>query len=60
MTNEEYQDMLDAMERRRKRLHADKEASKKLLIKLGIWHLGVPIKSKKKSTKPSRPSARKK
>lgn len=60
MTNEEYQKMLDAMESVRKWLRADKEASKKWLIELGIWHLGVPIKSTKKATKPSRPSARKK
>jgi hypothetical protein len=60
MTNEEHQQMRDAMERRHQRLMADKEASKKLLIELGIWHLGVPIKSKKKSTKSSRSAARKK
>jgi len=58
--NEEHQQMRQAMKERREELLADPEASKQLLIKLGIWHLGVPIKSKKKSTKPSRPSARKK
>lgn len=60
MTNEEHQQMRDAMKRHREKLLADPEACKKYLIKLGIWHLGVPIKSSKKSTKPSRPSARKK
>ena len=56
MTNQEYQEMLDAMEETRKWLLSDKEAAKKWLQELGIWHLLVP----KKSTKPSRPSARKK
>jgi hypothetical protein len=64
MTNEEHQQFRDAMQRRRERLRADPAASKQLLIDLGIWHLGVPIKSAKKSakksTKPSRPAARKK
>jgi hypothetical protein len=64
MTDEEHQQFREAMLRRRERLRADPEACKQLLIKLGIWHLGVPIKSAKKSTKkstkPSRSAARKK
>jgi hypothetical protein len=60
MTNEEHQQMRDAMERRHKRLMADPEACKQLLKELGIWHLLVPIQATKKSTKPSRSAARKK
>lgn len=64
MTNEEHQQMRDAMESVHKWLMSDKKAAKKWLMELGIWQLSVPIKSNKrtakKSTKPSRPAARKK
>jgi hypothetical protein len=60
MTNEEHQQMRDAIERHHQWLLKDKKAAKKYLMELGIWQLSVPIKSRKKSTKPSRSAARKK
>ena len=49
MTDKDYNEMKQAMKEHREWLLSDKKAAKKYLKELGIWHLSVPIKRRKKS-----------